>query len=310
MCRHSLLRASPLPLVALLAWLAPPSLAQVRLLATDEDTDSLIEVDPATGAHTVIGPVGDPFPGALAWDPVNEILYAASTGDHELLRIDIESGAGTTIGPFGGSYFMHGLEFDSTTGTLYGHGALDNTLYRIDVNSGAATAVGPTGLTGANFGSLAYDPDTGTMYLGHTGTGSLYRVDLEDGAATVIGPFVNAERLVGMAWHREYGLLATDNRGTSSPPDLLYRLDTESGMATFIANINVGNALGLAFVGGADCDPCDTNCDGVLDAFDIEPFIGLLLGGASPCAACAGDVNGDGVIDAFDIEPFINCLIP
>jgi hypothetical protein len=60
---------------------------------------------------------------------------------------------------------------------------------------------------------------------------------------------------------------------------------------------------------GEACDPCDTNCDGVLDAFDIEPFIGLLVGPGSPCNTCTGDVNGDGAIDAFDIEPFINCLV-
>jgi hypothetical protein len=58
------------------------------------------------------------------------------------------------------------------------------------------------------------------------------------------------------------------------------------------------------------CDPCDTNCDGTIDAFDIEPFISLLLGGGQPCAPCSGDINGDGAIDAFDIEPFINCLLP
>ncbi len=58
------------------------------------------------------------------------------------------------------------------------------------------------------------------------------------------------------------------------------------------------------------CDPCDTNCDGVVDAFDIEPFIALLVGGGQPCEPCSGDVNGDGTIDAFDIEPFIACLLP
>ncbi len=58
------------------------------------------------------------------------------------------------------------------------------------------------------------------------------------------------------------------------------------------------------------CDPCDANCDGAVDAFDIEPFIGLLVGGGTPCSVCAGDANGDGAIDAFDIEPFIACLLP
>ncbi len=57
------------------------------------------------------------------------------------------------------------------------------------------------------------------------------------------------------------------------------------------------------------CEPCDANCDGVVDAFDIEPFVDL-IGGAPACSSCAGDANGDGTIDAFDIEPFINCLAP
>jgi hypothetical protein len=58
------------------------------------------------------------------------------------------------------------------------------------------------------------------------------------------------------------------------------------------------------------CDACDANCDGAVDAFDIEPFIDLLVNpNPTPCAPCTGDVNGDGTIDAFDIEPFINCLV-
>ncbi len=58
------------------------------------------------------------------------------------------------------------------------------------------------------------------------------------------------------------------------------------------------------------CDPCDMNCDGTVDASDIEPFIGLLFEGDVPCAPCTGDTNGDGFIDAADIEGFINCLFP
>ncbi len=58
------------------------------------------------------------------------------------------------------------------------------------------------------------------------------------------------------------------------------------------------------------CDPCDMNCDGDVNAIDIEPFLDLLFGGGEPCDTCTGDVNGDGSIDALDIEPFLNCLFP
>ncbi len=59
------------------------------------------------------------------------------------------------------------------------------------------------------------------------------------------------------------------------------------------------------------CDPCDMNCDGVIDNEDIEPFIDLLFGpNPDPCDTCTGDTNGDGSVNAEDIEGFINCLVP
>jgi hypothetical protein len=77
--------------------------------------------------------------------------------------------------------------------------------------------------------------------------------------------------------------------------------------ADFVAVAGGGNhSLGVK--GGGGCDPCDANCDGAIDAFDIEAFINILLGGTG-CSACAGDTNGDGAVDAFDIEPFIACLV-
>ncbi len=69
------------------------------------------------------------------------------------------------------------------------------------------------------------------------------------------------------------------------------------------------NGLDVAVEGGMGCDPCDTNCDGAIDAFDIEPFINILVGGGPGCSPCAADVDGNGTVDAFDIEPFINCLV-
>jgi hypothetical protein len=59
----------------------------------------------------------------------------------------------------------------------------------------------------------------------------------------------------------------------------------------------------------------DVNCDGALDAFDIEPFILALVdpnGYATQypdCEILLADMNGDGEIDAFDIGPFIDALV-
>ena len=89
----------------------------------------------------------------------------------------------------------------------------------------------------------------------------------------------------------------------------------EAGDPLEIANIDLFTLGARCFydditVEAGPCDPCDMNCDGVVDAFDIEPFIELLFGGATPCSPCAGDTNGDGTVNAEDIEPFFNCMFP
>ncbi len=73
----------------------------------------------------------------------------------------------------------------------------------------------------------------------------------------------------------------------------------------------VGGFWAIAGGDSPPCDPCDMNCDGDVNAFDIEPFLDLLFSPMPmPCNTCTGDVDGNGVIDAFDIEPFLNCLFP
>ena len=60
--------------------------------------------------------------------------------------------------------------------------------------------------------------------------------------------------------------------------------------------------------------PGDTNCDGAVDSFDIDPFVLALTDVQAyaaqfpECDASSADVNGDGVINAFDIDPFVALL--
>lgn len=56
------------------------------------------------------------------------------------------------------------------------------------------------------------------------------------------------------------------------------------------------------------CDPCDVDCNGTVNPFDIQPFVNLLSGAGSPCSPCAADVDGNGTVNPFDITPFLNCL--
>ena len=57
-----------------------------------------------------------------------------------------------------------------------------------------------------------------------------------------------------------------------------------------------------------------TNCDGIVDFFDIDPFVTALFDEPmyranypSDCYESA-DTNSDGIVDFFDIDPFVETL--
>lgn len=58
----------------------------------------------------------------------------------------------------------------------------------------------------------------------------------------------------------------------------------------------------------------DTNCDGNIDFFDIDPFVLALFDPAAyavafpNCTLASADVNDDGSVDFFDIDPFVDVL--
>ncbi|MCG3125226.1 MAG: hypothetical protein CHACPFDD_00042 [Phycisphaerae bacterium] len=95
------------------------------------------------------------------------------------------------------------------------------------------------------------------------------------------------------AWDRKpriagYGLNAAVSNGTAS----------QSGQDNLLASLSRN----------CPCVPCDTNCDGSINGFDVDPFVALLTGGGSPCSPCAGDVNGDGSVNGFDIDGLVGAL--
>ena len=70
----------------------------------------------------------------------------------------------------------------------------------------------------------------------------------------------------------------------------------------------------LMYVSPPACIRGDSNCDGAINAFDIDPFVIALADKDGWEAAyncdyyCANDVNGDGAVNAFDIDPFVVVL--
>ena len=60
--------------------------------------------------------------------------------------------------------------------------------------------------------------------------------------------------------------------------------------------------------------PGDLNCDGLINGFDIDPFVLALTDPAGYAAAypdcdrMLADCNNDGVVNGFDIDPFVALL--
>ncbi len=79
-----------------------------------------------------------------------------------------------------------------------------------------------------------------------------------------------------------------------------FAIDTVRGAVA--ALIDLGGLLGA---------PADVNCDGGIDAFDIDPFVLALTDAAGyaaaypDCHVLLADINNDGVVNVFDIDPFI-----
>lgn len=99
----------------------------------------------------------------------------------------------------------------------------------------------------------------------------------------------------------------TISMDTSSP-------GVKNGILTIASNAPDEPARVVTLVGevvSITCEPCDTNCDGTLNPFDVQPFLDLLLlPEPSPCSPCAGDADANGTVNPFDVTDFLACLNP
>ncbi len=75
-----------------------------------------------------------------------------------------------------------------------------------------------------------------------------------------------------------------------------------------------GGAATFAFAVVPGTAPGDTNCDGAVNFFDIDPFILALFDPAAyagefpDCSILRADTSGDGGVNFFDIDPFLTIL--
>lgn len=119
--------------------------------------------------------------------------------------------------------------------------------------------------------------------------------------------FVTAAGIAPLAyqWRRNGANIAGATAAT-------YTIASATGADAGVYDVVVSNVCGEEESEGATLHVlagCDTNCDGTVNSFDIQGFVGLLSQlPPAACSGCAGDANENGTLNTFDIQPFLECL--
>ena len=246
------------------AVMAFPAFAQDVAYSVDSNvSDSLFEINLASGAATNLGGIGFGDAEGLAW--VEDTLYAIGGTEAELW--DITSPPGTLVGNTGARNGLDaGLDVDPTTGRLYNfQGNIDGSfLYEINPSTGAASLIGTNSVFGdglaINCDGMAYTAD-------FIFDDALFSVDLGTGAATRVGPLNigNVSLQCGLAFaNGTLYAITSDSR--------LWTINTSTGQATQVATVS-GSTGFEGFATKQECGPnlrlaFSGNCPGT-GTFDV-----------------------------------------
>jgi hypothetical protein len=124
----------------------------------DIDANNILKSITPAGVITPIGTGAGIDGRGMAFDDLNDILYATSALDSSLYQVDTTTGLAQLIGALGISAGNIGLAYDENTQTLYANdGDISRSLYRVNVNTGLATLIGPN-LANVAINGLAWTP--------------------------------------------------------------------------------------------------------------------------------------------------------
>ncbi len=132
-------------------------------------------------------------------------------------------------------------------------------------------------------------------------------ISSDDGATwQLLEQVLSTPTWVSREWHlKDYVPLTEQFRLRFTVDDSPNNSVTEAGVdAVRVFDLSCPGLLG------------DLNCDGVVNAFDLDPFILALTDPAGyalalpDCSIDNADCNQDGVVNAFDIDPFVELLVP
>jgi hypothetical protein len=220
---------------------------------------SLYNVNPLTGAPTLIGAIGFNQVGAIDFDSSGN-LYGVGrrTNDNTqvLLTINPLTGAGTQVGPTGLSVDLQDISFRNGDNALYAYVSSD--IYTINTLTGAATLLGNTGDGFPQGNGMAFSPSN-TLYKADNS--QLSTINQGTGFATA-GPAlvypVESSRVNGMDFDNATGVLWASVTTGSAGTNYLATINVSNGSVTYIGATQSGmDALAvipepgsLALVGG------------------------------------------------------------
>ncbi|MCG3127110.1 MAG: hypothetical protein CHACPFDD_01968 [Phycisphaerae bacterium] len=277
-------------------------------------TDSargVLNVSPA-GAQAIVGPQGGPFvPASVVYSLTNSgsvgltwrltgvpswLTASATTGDLYTNDSVTVSTNATTNGLAPGAYAANLVFTDCYTG-----GAVLTRVINLTVQTKANLSVSPaTSFTSSGPQGGPFVPASKVYTLTNTGQQAMNWTASDNVAWATTSP-ANGALGGGASTNVTVSLNAAAN---ALVPGVY------NGTASFT---NATNGLGntsraLQLTVTSACVPCDTNCDGSVNGFDVDSFTGLLTGSGTPCSSCAGDVNGDGSVNGFDVDGFVAAL--
>ncbi len=137
-------------------------------ISGNQAPQSVVRIDPVTGATTHVADLTGQFAGRFAYASNQHTLYVPTqqfVGPDALnvvLAVDTQSGA-VSQSP-GMTVPIDQVVYDQASGGLYGEGGFPGSIYRIDLGTGAQTLVAPLASSGFFFSVLTIDSATHTIF--------------------------------------------------------------------------------------------------------------------------------------------------
>ncbi|MGB5850356.1 MAG: choice-of-anchor D domain-containing protein, partial [Ignavibacteriaceae bacterium] len=199
------------------------------------DSSSLIRIDPATGAGSLIGNTGLDYMQSLAINSQGKILGSDNSG--KIFGIDAVTGGAVFISnPQLGR--LRAMAFDDND-SLYVMS--DQDLYIVDLASGTSSYISNTNLSATG---LSFNPTDGTLWASESD--AIYTIDATTGMTTLIGNTNLEYETTGLHLDIAGNLYATVEEYDETNNYLAF-IDKASGEAEIIGEIGLLSVSGLAF---------------------------------------------------------------